>query len=48
MERDLLDELLAQHYESGWREGYEQCRQEMTDMCDEMVRTARREAGLDG
>jgi len=35
-------------YEAGWRDGYERCRQEMTDTCDEMVRTARREAGLDG
>ena len=38
----------ASEYEAGWRDGYERCRQEMTDMCDEMVRTARREAGLDG
>ena len=42
MERDLLDELCAQHYEKGWREGYEQCRGEMTDECDRMVREAER------
>ena len=42
MERDLLDELCAQHHESGWREGYEQCRMEMTDECDRRVREAER------
>ncbi len=46
MERDLLDELLSQHYESGWREGYEQCRQEMTDECDKRIREAERHGGL--
>lgn len=46
MERHVLDELLAQHYETGWREGYEQCRQEMTDECDRMVREAERHGGL--
>ena len=46
MERHVLDELLAQHHESGWREGYEQCRQEMTDKCDRMVREAERHGGL--
>ena len=45
MERDLLDELCAQHHESGWREGYEQCRREMTDKCDRMVREAERHGG---
>ena len=46
MERDLLDELCAQNHESGWREGYEQCRVEMTDECDRMVREAERHGGL--
>jgi len=40
MERDLLDELCAQNHESGWREGYEQCRREMTDECDRRIREA--------
>ena len=40
MERDLLDELCARHHESGWREGYEQCRVEMTDECDRRIREA--------
>jgi hypothetical protein len=40
MEQDLLDELCAQNHESGWREGYEQCRREMTDECDRRIREA--------
>ena len=46
IERDLLDELCAQHHESGWREGYEQCRREMTDECDRRIREAERHGGL--
>jgi hypothetical protein len=46
MERHVLDELLAQHHESGWREGYEQCRQEMTEECDKRIREAERHGGL--
>jgi hypothetical protein len=46
MERDLLDELCAQHHESGWREGYEQCRREMTEECDKRIREAERHGGL--
>ena len=46
MERDLLDELCAQHHESGWREGYEQCRREMTEECDRRIREAERHGGL--
>lgn len=42
MERHVLDELLAQHHESGWREGYEQCRREMTEECDKRIREAER------
>lgn len=40
MERHVLDELLAQHHESGWRDGYEQCRREMTEECDKRIREA--------
>lgn len=46
MERHVLNELLAQHHESGWREGYEQCRREMTEECDKRIREAERHGGL--